>query len=63
MFIGRDILENFVLARGLHVISIGSPIRIEPRPNLVNSYHVILGNHAAVYTDTEGGHIWNLLQK
>ncbi|MDR0312024.1 MAG: hypothetical protein LBI14_00340 [Treponema sp.] len=63
MFIGWDTLENFVLARGLHVISTGSPLRIEHDPNLVNSYHVLLDNHAFVYTDTEGNHIWNLLQK
>jgi hypothetical protein len=63
MFVGWNTLENFVLPRGLHIISTGTPYRIEHDSNSINSYHVMLDNKVVVYTDTVGRRIWNLLQK
>jgi len=63
MFIGWNVLENYVLPRGLHVISTGSAFGIENRRDSVNSYHVLLDYQGIVYTDREGKHIWNLLKK
>jgi len=63
MFVGWDTLENFVLPRGLHVISIGSRYHVEYQRGRVNSYHVILENRTAVYADAVGRRILNLLQQ
>jgi hypothetical protein len=63
MFVGWNSLENFVLARGLYIISTGSPYRIAAEKKTVNSYHVLLDNQSTVYADKEGKHIWNLLKK
>jgi len=63
MFVGWNTLENFILARGLHVISTGSSYRIEAGKDTVNSYHIILDNQIMVYINKEGRRIWNLLNK
>jgi len=63
MFIGWNELDNFILPRGLHVISTGSHYQIEHNRRLVNSYHVVLGSRTAVYTDAVGRRILNLLQQ
>jgi len=63
MFIGWDKLENFVLPRGLHVISTGTHYQIEYNSESVNSYHVILENRIAVYADATGRRILNLLRQ
>lgn len=63
MFVGWNTLENFVLARGLHVIYTGSSYRIAAGSNTVNSYHVILDNQSMVYKNREGRRIWNLINK
>jgi hypothetical protein len=63
MFVGWNTLDNFILPRGLHVISTGTHYQIEYRRGLVNSYHVILENRTAVYTDAVGRRILNLLQQ
>jgi hypothetical protein len=63
MFVGWNTLENFILARGIHIISTGSAYRIEYAGDTVNSYHVLLDNLGMLYTDLEGRHIWKLLTK
>jgi hypothetical protein len=63
MFIGRNTLENYILARGLHVISTGPQYRAENSASSLNSYHVILDDRATVFPNMEGRHIWNLLKK
>jgi len=64
MFVGWDTLENFILPRGLHVISAMSPpVQKGSRVRFVNTYHVILDSESFVYADAEGERIWNLLQK
>ena len=63
MFVGWNTLENFILPRGLHVISTGSHYQIEYDSDFVNSYHVILENRTAVYADAIGRRILNLLQQ
>jgi hypothetical protein len=63
MFVGWNKLEDFVLARGLHIISTGSSYRIAAGNNTINSYHIILDNQIMVYTNKEGRRIWNLLNK
>jgi hypothetical protein len=63
MFVGWDTLENFILARGVYIISTGSAFRTEYAEDSVNSYHVLLDNLGTVYTDMEGKHIWKLFTK
>lgn len=63
MFVGWNTLDNFILPRGLHVISTGTHYQVEYRRGTVNSYHVILENRTAVYTDATGRRILNLLQQ
>jgi len=63
MFIGRNKLENFILANGLHVISTGPQYRIERSSGSVNSYYILLEDRPVIFTDKEGRRIWNLLRK
>jgi hypothetical protein len=63
MFVGRNTLENFILERGLNVISTGSQFRVENAAGAVNSYYILLDDHPVVFTDKEGRRIWNLLRK
>lgn len=63
MFVGWETLENFILPRGLHIISTGTHHQVAYDGNLVNSYHVILEGRTAVYADAVGRRILNLLQQ
>lgn len=63
MFVGRDTLENYILERGLHVISTGPQYRAENAANSANSYYVLLDDHPVVFNGMEGRRVWNLLRK
>ena len=63
MFVGWDTLADFVLPRGLHVISTRNPYRAGPGGSSADSYYVILDNVSSVYANGKGARIWNLLQK
>jgi hypothetical protein len=71
-FVGWDTLENFVLAKSIHKISVENYL---PMPNdekipktgesgsVPNTYYILFENIIRVYTGREGEHIWNLLKK
>jgi hypothetical protein len=63
MFIGWNTLDNFILARGLHIIATGSRYRIEDAGSNPKEYYILLDGDALVFTDMPGRHIWNLLRK
>jgi hypothetical protein len=63
MFVGWNKLENYILGKGLHVISTGTQFWIENSKPSENSYYVILDDQIAVFYGMEGKRIWNLLKK
>ncbi len=66
MFVGWDTLENFALAKGLHVIYTGTPYRLDnknDKSRSENSYYIFLDNHTMIFNGREGRRIWNLLAK
>lgn len=63
MYVGQNTLEYFVLPRGSHIISTGTPYRMEQNSQSVNLFYTILESENNVYTGTAGRRIWNLLHK
>lgn len=63
MFIGQNVLDNFILERGLHIISTGSRFRVDSSGRSANTFYILSDNQVAVFKDIEGRHIWNLLSK
>jgi hypothetical protein len=62
MFIGWDKVENYVLPKGLHIISAELSNLKENRKRFLN-YYVFLDYKGVVFPDEQGQRVWNLLGK
>jgi hypothetical protein len=63
MYIGFNILDNFIVGRGLHVIDTGTRFRVDDIERSANTFYILSDNQCTVFKGREGRQIWNLLNK
>jgi hypothetical protein len=63
MLVGWDALDDYVLEKGLHVISTGTAYSAKDSVGGVRAYHILLDDQVSIFYDKKGKRIWNLLKK